>query len=59
MKHRWTRPVWQEGRVHFAEDGNGDPAFWRMEEHTDENRQQVPVWCNISAEYDNREEMGR
>jgi hypothetical protein len=56
MKHKWTRPVWQEGRVLQSEDGNGDTAFWRMEEVA---IGRVPVFHNISAEYDQREEMGR
>jgi hypothetical protein len=53
MRHHWTKPLWQDGRVHYAEDGNGDPAFWRMENSA------ARGWVNISAEYDNREEMGR
>lgn len=59
MRHRWTRPVWQDGRVHYAKDGNGDPAFWRMEDSASPLRPKQGVWVNISAEYDNREEMGR
>lgn len=58
MKHRWTKPVWQDGRVHFAEDTNGDPAFWRMESMSP-LMGTTGLWVNISAEYDDREEMGR
>lgn len=55
MRHRRTKPVWHDGRVHYAEDANGDMAFWRMEGRSGQAR----LWTNISAEYDNREEMGR
>lgn len=55
-RHRWTRPVWQDGRVCVMNNGCGDMAAWRMEGCIgDENAR----WWSITSEYFRGEDMGR